>query len=75
MSKITMDVENKNLDTVLSILNNLKDGLILNIEVDKNSSKSKLMYQPKLKKMISEDEQSGGKYMSVATYKKRLREK
>jgi hypothetical protein len=38
MSKITLDVENKNVETILSLLNNLKEGLILNIEVDKNSS-------------------------------------
>lgn len=75
MSKITIEVEKKNVDTVLSILNNLKDGLILNIEVDKNALKSKSLYQPKLKTMTSEDAPSGGKYMSVATYKKRLKEK
>ena len=35
MSKITFDVANENVDTVLLILENLKTGLLSNIEVTK----------------------------------------
>ena len=33
MNEIKLSVDDKNLDTVLSILNNLKDGLILDIKI------------------------------------------
>jgi len=72
MSKITLDVKNDNLDTVLLILENLKDGLVENIQVDKNVSKYKPTYQPPKNKVIKEGEAQSGKYINPATFKKRM---
>lgn len=72
MSKITIDVAEVNVKTVLTILENLKDGLIENIHVDKSISKYKPVYQPKLNKVIKENEQVSGKYMNASSYKKSL---
>ena len=38
MKKINIEVADNNLETVLLILQNLKDGLILNIETIKNAN-------------------------------------
>ena len=73
MSKITIDVNNNNLDTVLLILNNLKNGLIENIDVDKGAEKHSTTYNPKTNKVIYENEKLDGKYLNPANFKKRLR--
>jgi len=74
MSKITLEVDNKDIQTVLLILNNLKMGLIKNIESDKKLD-PKTRYQPKTNKVIYENEQMGkslsGKYMNAASFKSR----
>lgn len=76
MSKITIDVSSKNLETVLLILESLKDGLVLNIEVDNSRSKYTAAYKPKIHKAVFDNEQaaesSNGKYLSAASFKKRL---
>lgn len=68
MAKITLDIEEKNIEIVENILRNLKDGLIKNIEV------SKRRYSPKNK--ILEDEfipkqKSNSKYLSPSEFKRR----
>ncbi len=68
MSKITLDVKPENLKTVLTILENLKVGLVENIKVDKSSTK----YQPKTNKVIKENQPVSGKYIDPASFKKRL---
>ena len=72
MSKITLDIKNDNLETVLLILDNLKDGLIENIKVDKSVSKYKPAYQPPKNRVIKEGEVQSGKYMNSTDFKKCL---
>ena len=72
MSKVTIDVKNDNLETVLTILENLKDGLVENIQVDKSISKKKPTYQPPKNKVIKEGEAQTGKYINPAAFKKRM---
>lgn len=72
MSKITLDVNNDDLDTFLLILENLKDGLIENIKVDKSVAKYKPTYQPPKNKVIKEGEVQSGKYINPSTFKKRM---
>ena len=73
MSKITLDVNDDNLQTVLLILENLKNGLILNIEIDKKVSKYNTAYKPKVNKVIYENEKLDGKYLNAASFKNRLK--
>ena len=75
MSKITLEVSDSNVETVLTILNNLKSGLIVAVHVDEKKSKPKAMYIPKTKKVIKENEPVTGKYMSPSAFKKKLQEK
>lgn len=88
MSKITLDVNEKNTTIVLNILNNLKTGLIDNITVSQNSLdiKSKYASKEKYKKNISsanilEDEfidkrsTSTSKYLSPNQYRNKLQGK
>ena len=81
MKEIKLSVEDKNLEVVLTILQNLKTGLISEIESDTKVSKTKrdTQYQPKTKTIIRE-EHSGtadksGKYINPAAYKQRLKRK
>lgn len=73
MNKITLDVKSNDLETVLLVLNNLKDGLIENIEVDKEGVKNSTAYNPKTNKVIYENEKLDGKYLNPENFKKRLR--
>jgi len=76
MQEIKLKVEDKNLETVMLILNSLKDGLISDIT---SSLKCSTQYQPKLNKVIKEDESgtadTSGKYINPALYKQRLKNK
>ena len=79
MNEIKLSVDDKNIDIVLTVLNNLKDGLISNIQTDANV-KTKIratQYQPKGNKIIREENSgendSSGKYADVSAYKKRLK--
>ncbi len=48
MAKITLEIEDKNLDTVLTILKSIKSDLISTIDVDKKAlSKKPFKYVPK----------------------------
>ncbi|MBU3015361.1 hypothetical protein KO488_11375 [Poseidonibacter lekithochrous] len=79
MSKIVLDVDDKNIDTVLIILNNLKVGLIKNISAPTNNINSRIQEKKLAKQQhILEDEfitstPSTGKYLSRNAYKNKLR--
>jgi len=77
LNEIKLTVDDKNLETLLTILNNLKDGLIENIET--STTKKTTQYKPKTNRIIKEDESgtndTSGKYMNPALYKQRLKKK
>ena len=80
MNEIKLSVNDENLDTVLTILNNLKDGLVDNIQTNGKSVKAKTtQYKPKTNTIIKEEESgtndSSGKYASASAYKQRLKRK
>lgn len=75
MSKITFDVNDKDLNSVLTILNSLKQGMIQNIQVDNKKHLVK-----KANKAVLEDEfmttsSSHSKYMSRSAYRSKLNTK
>jgi len=78
MNTIKLSIEEKNLELVLSILNNLKDGLISDITVDKQE-KYKTKYQPKTNQIILEENASAsslhGKYLNPKAYKQKIQKK
>ena len=75
--KLTVDI--KNIETVLTILNSLKTGLITNIETDAKVKISNTQYKPKTNTIITEENSgtndTNGKYMNPAIYKQRLRDR
>jgi len=77
MAKIELEVNEQNLGTLVTILTNLKDGLIENMDVNSSSKVKSTRYQPKVKKVIYEEEQGdlekSGKYLNPAEFKKRLK--
>ena len=80
MNEIKLSVEDKNLETLLNILENLKSGLISNIETNGRTSKERAsQYKPKMNKIIKEEESgvhdSSGKYINPAAYKQNLKKK
>jgi len=73
MSEIKLSVETENLETVLMILNNLKSGLIREIQTDGKSTKDKpTQYQPKTNTIVKE---TTGKYLDASAFKERLKAK
>jgi hypothetical protein len=76
LSKIVLDVDSKNLDTVLIILNNLKQGLVKNISIDNKKIPLNLEAKKAQKKVLEDEfmpsKPSGGKYLSKNDYKERL---
>ena len=79
MSKIVLDVEDKNIDIVLTILNNLKSGLIKNISAPTNNINFRIQEKKIIKqKNILDDEfmssrPSTGKYLSRSDYKNKIK--
>lgn len=73
MQEINIKVDDKDLETVLLILNNLKSGLIKELKCAKELKRS-TQYQPKSNKVIYEDETNslGGKYLNPSAYKAKL---
>lgn len=79
MNEIKLLVEDKNTALVLSILDNLKDGLIADIQssipIKKQQNTSR--YQPKIQTIIKEEDSGtsdkSGKYMNPASYKNRMK--
>ena len=76
MARITFKVANKNLDTVMTILQNLKEGLIEDVIVDQKRISSKPKYtktvEP-LQKAPQPVSVSTGKYIDPQTFKERLK--
>ena len=80
MNEIKLSVNDKNLETVMTILKNLKPELLTNIEVNgKSSSVRPTQYQPKTNKIVKEEESgihdTSSKYINPASYKQRLKKK
>ena len=81
MNEIKLSVNDENLETVLIILENLKTGLIENVDTGakmKNSRRTSL-YKPKINTIIREENSAtadkSGKYISVTAYKERLKKR
>ena len=78
MNKITLEVSNENLETLLTILDNLKDGLILNLETNSKVKPKMSSYKPKINTVVYEQDSGvndkSGKYSATA-YKQRLKKK
>ena len=80
MNEIKLSVDDKNLDTVLTILNSLKDGLINDIQNNSEVSKNRsTQYQPRTNTIIREENSgtndNNGKYASASAYRERLKRK
>lgn len=78
MKEIKLSVDEQNVEMVMTILNNLKVGLVSRIEVDGTVTKTRqAQYQPKNGKGIDEKDSGpndrSGKYVSPMTYKARLK--
>lgn len=71
MKQIKLNVQDDKLEIVLTILNNLKDGLITTIESETNIL-GNTKYQPKLNRIYDENERPQGKYLSPRAYKTKL---
>ena len=71
MKKIVLSVDDRHLETVMSILTNLKVGLIDNIQSDEVKKTRKPAYVPKQGKAIDEREKPTGKYLSPSQYRNR----
>ena len=80
MNEIKLSVDDKNLEVMLSILNNLKAGLISDLQINGKSSTIKTTnYQPKTNTIIREENSgtndTSGKYINPAAYKQKLKHK
>ena len=79
MQEIKLSLEDKNLETVMTILQNLKTDLIADIQVNGEVCKTQktTQYQPKTNTIIKEEESGTadrtGKYMNPLAYKQRLK--
>ncbi len=69
MKQIKLNVQDDKVEIVLNILNNLKDGLISNVEISEINLTSQTQYKPILNKIIDENEKPHGKYLSPKAYK------
>ena len=76
MQEIKLKLKDENLETVLTILNNLKSDLIDDIQSPK-PVKNTSQYQPKHNTIVREENSgtadTSGKYASASAYKKRLK--
>lgn len=72
MKQIKLNVQDDKLETVLMILNNLKDGLISNVEISEINLTPQTQYKPVQNKVIYENEKPQGKYLSPRAYKAKL---
>lgn len=67
MAKITLDIEDKNLTTVLNILENLKAGLIKNIDLNKKADG-----KPKSSSLNGGENK---RYLSKQAYKQKVQQR
>ena len=72
MKQIKLNVQDDKVEIVLNILNNLKDGLISNVEISEINLTPPTQYKPILNKIIDENEKPQGKYLSPRAYKAKL---
>ena len=75
MSKISFDVEKENVQLVMTLLENLKEGLVHNLKVDDKQQVKHKRYEAKQNKIVMENEPVQGKYIDVNAFKNRLRKK
>ena len=80
MNEIKLSVKDENLETLLTILKNLKPDLVTNLEVNGKKEKTRAtQYQPKTNRIITEQDSgvndSSGKYINPVAYKQRLKKK
>ena len=79
MNEIKLSVNDEHLETLLTILHNLKDGVVSNIQVNNKTKTRTTQYQPKTNTIIREENSgtndSSGKYINVSAYKQRLKKK
>jgi len=73
MKKVILNIDDKNLETVMHILGNLKDGLISSIDGENIKPKRKGAYTPQSGRIVSENEKPNGKYISKTAYARRLK--
>ncbi len=82
MKTINLTVDEKNIDTVMTILNSLKDNLILNIQTDSaqtTKTTRQTKYQPKTNTIVREENSgtndTNGKYLNPNAYRAKLKNK
>ena len=78
MQEIKLTVNDENVETVLLILNNLRNGLIHEVKTPQKTHRNS-QYKPKLNTIVRE-ETSGtadttGKYASASAYKQKLKKR
>jgi len=75
MAKVVLDVDDKNVDTLLTILQNLKEGLICDIHIDKKRAykRAKSIEAKPLQSSPEPVAPTSGKYIDPKTFKERLR--
>ena len=76
MAKVTLEVNDKKLDTLLTILENLKEDIIEEISVDKKRSYNKQKRIEPVKPLQEAPQPvsvSTGKYIDPQTFKERLK--
>jgi len=79
MNEIKLSVKDENMQVILTILQNLKQGLIEDITTSNQPVKAErnTQYQPKTKTIIREEDSgtadTSGKYMNPTSYKQRLK--
>ena len=72
VANISIEVKEENLELLLTILQNLRSGLIEKIDVDEKKYKKHTQYQPKADGIIHSEEPIRGKYVDPNTFKRRL---
>ena len=72
MRKITLDVNDSNLPTVLNILENLKDGLVQNISVNKQNNIKPVKSSLDTIETKSTQQIDQNKYLSKSKYKQKM---
>jgi len=76
MKEIKLSVEDLHVQTVLNILENLKEGLISEIHTDTKTKRTP-QYKPRTNTIIREENSgtadSSGKYLNPAAFKNRLK--
>ena len=79
MKTVNLTVDEKNLDTLLTILNNLKEGLIVNIQTNVTQTTKidkPTKYKPRVNTIIREENSgtndTNGKYINPTAFKQKL---